>query len=179
MTFPAALADEFFVPALVDDFPERAHVEQVLEEIVRQRARLVGEDADAIAVLRMGGDGAESAHPADQYGHFGDRQAEQVRPVDQHVLGLHRRLGLEVVAEPVGEGLQRLPALGVELIFARIAASGGDRNRDVVAAVLGRLLDRRRTAEHDGIGHRNAAAKLVELIEDLGQFFRIVDLPVP
>jgi hypothetical protein len=60
-----------------------AHVEQVDEEVVGQRTDAVGEHAvPAAAVV-----GAEHAHAADQHGHLGGGEAEQLGTVEQHLLG--------------------------------------------------------------------------------------------
>ena len=73
---PAVLFREPFVHAVAGRVPLRAHVEQVDEEVVRQRTRLAGEDA-VLGVSRIR---AEHAQAADQNRHFGRRQPQQSVP---------------------------------------------------------------------------------------------------
>ena len=61
----------------------RVHVEQVHEEVRRQRADAIGEDA----VLGAAEIGAENAHAADENRHFRRRQREQLSLVDQQLFG--------------------------------------------------------------------------------------------
>jgi hypothetical protein len=63
--------------------PGDAHVEQVDEEVVREHAGAVGEDA----VRAAAGVGAEGAQAADEHGHLRRGQGEQLRLVDQQLLG--------------------------------------------------------------------------------------------
>ena len=97
----AVVADELLVAALVDHLPEGVVVEQVDEEVVGQLALAVGEDA----VRRVLVVGAEHAQAAEQHRHLRRRQAEQRGAVEQQLLGPHRMLGLEIVAEAVGRRL--------------------------------------------------------------------------
>src|SRR5689334_21994484 len=91
----AALAVAAFEDAVGCGLPLGRHVEQVDEEVVRQRARLPGEDA----VLGAAGIGAEDPQPADKDGHLGRRQGQQLSAVDKLLLGRQaRRLGPQVVA---------------------------------------------------------------------------------
>ena len=52
-----ASINALLVTALVDHFPDRAHVEQVYEEAVVQLARCFGEDTDPVAMLSVMADG--------------------------------------------------------------------------------------------------------------------------
>ena len=93
--------------------PGRAHVDQVDEEVIAQRARALREHA----VRRRPHVRAEHAQPADQHRHLGCRQRQQLRLVDQQ-LG---RLAFDARAHPVakaighrfqrGEGMPRRSAL--------------------------------------------------------------------
>ena len=84
--------------------PFRAHVEQVDEEVVGQRPRLLGEDA----VLGAAGIGAEHAQAADEHRHLRSGQRQQLRPIHQRLLRRHElRLAADVVAEAVGDRLER------------------------------------------------------------------------
>src|ERR1700675_41473 len=62
--------------------PLRIHVEQVDEEIIRQRLGPVGEDAVfGLPEVRLKG-----AHAADENYHLGASQCQQLRPIPQQVL---------------------------------------------------------------------------------------------
>ena len=62
--------------------PLRAHVEQVHEEVVGQRPGPLGEDAElGLPDVRV-----QDAQPADEHGHLGSGQRQQVRPIDQQML---------------------------------------------------------------------------------------------
>src|SRR6266478_2129538 len=62
--------------------PLRTHVEQVDEEIIRQRFRPVGEDA----VLGLPEVRVQGAHAADENRHLGGGQREQLRAIQQQLL---------------------------------------------------------------------------------------------
>src|SRR3954451_22560946 len=85
------------VSALVGRGPRRAELEQVDEEVVRQRADAVGEDTGR----RATGVGPQDAQAADEDRHLRGREAEQVGPVDEEVLGGHATRLADVVAEAV------------------------------------------------------------------------------
>ena len=82
--------------------PGRAHVEQVHEEVVRQRPGALGEDA----VLGLSEIGIQDSQAANENRHLRRRQRQQLRPVDQQFFGRHREFGLEVVAEPIRDRLE-------------------------------------------------------------------------
>ncbi len=67
---------------VIGRLPLRVHVEQIDEEVVRQRTGLLSEDA----VLRVAGIRAKYAQATDQYCQFGRRQPEQLRLIDQLLL---------------------------------------------------------------------------------------------
>ena len=178
------------VAALVNAFralgrlPFRAHVEQVDEEVVGQRPRLLGEDA----VLGPSGVGAEDAQAADENRHLRRGQPEELRLVEQGLLGGHELLRPPIVAEPVGPRLEHADRLDVRLLLRGVHASRREGNLDLMAAVLRRFLDRRAAAEHDQIGERHLLAALGRSVEvlldrlELGErrleLGGIVDLPV-
>ena len=97
-----AIAPFEHVRVFRDRLPLRAHVEQVDEEVVGQRLRLRGEDA----VLGAADVGTQHAHAADENRHLGRRERQELRPVDQQLLGRDRELAFQVVAEAVGERLE-------------------------------------------------------------------------
>src|SRR6059036_739681 len=90
-----AIAPFEHVLAVRGPLPLRAHVEQVHEEVVGQRFRPLGEDA----VLRPSDVGVQDAHAADEHRQLRRGQRQQLRPIDQQLLGRYRVLALEVVAE--------------------------------------------------------------------------------
>src|SRR5258706_3326838 len=89
----------------VRGLPIRAHTEQVDEEVVRQRLRLLGEGA----VLGPASIRTEHAQAADKNRHLRPRQPEQLRPIDQSLLRLHELvlLAVDIVAEAVGTRFER------------------------------------------------------------------------
>jgi hypothetical protein len=74
-------------------------------------------------VLRAAVIGAEHAQAADQHGHLRSAQLQQLGAVDQQLLGRHAEADLQIVAEAVGLGLERLEAVGVGLLLAGVAAA--------------------------------------------------------
>ncbi len=66
-----------------DGLPLRAHVQQVDEKVIGQRLRALGQNAMGRAVDV----GAKHPQAADQSGHLGGGQGEQLRLVDQQRLG--------------------------------------------------------------------------------------------
>src|SRR5438309_5469251 len=94
----------------------------------------------------------------------------------------------EVVAEAVGPRLEDGERLRVRPLLDGVRAAGRERHLQVVAGVLGRLLDRRAPSEHDQVGERDALAAPVlgtvelvadglQLLEDRRQLAGLVDLP--
>src|SRR2546425_10089770 len=82
--------------------PLRAHVEQVHEEVVGQRFRPLGKDA----VFRLSEVGVQGAHAADENRHLGRGQRQQLRPIDQQLLGWYGVLAPEVVSETIRDRLE-------------------------------------------------------------------------
>ena len=101
---------------------------------------------------------AEDAQAADEDRHLGGAQVEQVRPVDQQVLGGEAVALAEVVAEAVGDRLERGEGLHVRLLLRRVRAARREGDLDVEAGVLGGLLDARGTGEDDQVGERDPLA---------------------
>ena len=67
-------------------------------------------------------------------------------------------LALEVIAEAVRDRFQHGEGLHVRLLRRGVHAAGRERNRDLVAGVLRRLLDARATRQHDQVGQRDLLA---------------------
>jgi len=173
------LAVAAFISAVRGRMPLRAHVEQVDEEVVGERAYLGGEDA----VLGLAGIGAEHAQAADQHRHLRRREPHQLRTIDKGFFRLHELLlAADVVAEAVGTRLERRERGSIRLLLRRIHAARREGHLHVDAAVLGSLLDRSGAAEHDQVGQRDLLAGLLldrfELAEHFCQFRRLVHFPV-
>ena len=82
---------------------------------------VVGEDAERrLLVVR-----AQDAQAADEDRHLGGAQGQQVRPVEQQVLGRQPVALAEVVAEPVGGRLERGERLHVGLLLRRVRRGPG------------------------------------------------------
>src|SRR6185436_4097300 len=115
-------------------------------------------------------------------------QRQQLRPIDQQLLGRYRVLTTEVVSEAIRDRLEDGEGFRIGLRRRGIRASRREGHRHGVAAILRRLLDARATGQHDQVGQRDfLAARLsfVELVldalqrlEDLCQLGGLVDLPV-
>ena len=99
--------------------------------------------------------GLQYAHAADENGHLGRGQRQQVGPVQKQGLGRQLLSGSEVVAEPVGVGLEHLERLHVGLLLGGIRTPRRERDRDVVPGVLRRLLDGRAAAQDDQVRERD------------------------
>lgn len=164
--------------------PSSAHVEEIYEEIIRQLARALGEDAIGVAVpVRI-----ECAQTTDEDGQLGWGQAEKVRLVDEILLDLDACRRLAVVAEAVNLGLKVVDGVDLGLLLRGICAARGEGHCDIVAGVPGSLLDSGGTGKHDGVGQRNLLATrrgAVELLlhalngaEDLLQLLWVVGGPV-
>ncbi len=126
--------------------------------------------------------GAHHPQTADQDRHLGRRQAQQLRPVDQQLLGRDVETDLQIIAEPVGAGLQHLEAVHVGLLLRGVGAARREGDSHVVTAGPGRLLDADHAAQDNQVGHGDvqAARRLDVLIdlEDPGQLRGFVDVPV-
>ncbi len=164
--------------------PLRAHVEQVHEEVVGQRLGPLGEYAD----FRLPGVGVQNAHTADQHGHLGRGQRQQLRAIHQQLLRRPPVLAREVIAEAVCGRFEGGERVHVGLLLRRVRAPRREGNLDVVPGVLGRLLDGGASAENDHVGERDllpAGLRAVELrldllqgLQDLRQFGRVVHGPI-
>ena len=109
-------------------------------------------------MLGAAGIGAENAQASDQYRQFRRGQREQLRAVDQELLGLEHLLAAGVVAEPVGGRLEGLEGFDVGFILRRVHPARREGNLHIHSGVLRSLLDRRAAAENDEVGKRNLLA---------------------
>ena len=109
-------------------------------------------------MLRLTEVGVQDAQAADENRHLGRGQREQLRPVDEQLLGRHAYLPFVVVAESVGERFEDGEGLHVGLLLRGVHASRREGNRHGVAGFLRCLLDACAAAENDQIGKRDLLA---------------------
>ena len=102
--------------------------------------------------------GAEHPQAADQHRHLGRGQRQQVGPIDQQVLGRQPVSARVVVAEPVDGRLQGRERVDVRLLLGGVGAPRGERDLDVAAGGLRRLLDADAAREDDQVGQRDLLA---------------------
>ena len=158
------------------------HVEQVDEEVVRQRLGLLGEDA----VLGLPGVGAEHAQAADENRHLGRRQRQQLRPIHQRLLGRHELLdAADIVAEAVGTRLERREGLRVGLFLRRVHAPRREGNLHVDRRHPSPPFRPPRSRRERSGRRARPSAPAVELLLDRfelrqhrRELRRLVDLPV-
>ena len=70
--------------------------------------------------------GAEHAQAAHQHGHFRRAQPQQLRAVDQQLLGGHAVRDLQIVAEAVRLGLEHRETVRVGLLLRGVRPAGGE-----------------------------------------------------
>ncbi len=125
----------------------RAHVEQVDEEVVRQRLGPLGEDT----VRRLSG--VQHAQAADENRHFWSSQRQQLRPVHQRLLRQHELpLAADIVAKAVGTRFEWCEGFNIGLLLRCVHASRRERNLHGDTGFLRGLLDRRGASENDQVG---------------------------
>src|ERR1041385_8100424 len=117
--------------------PCRAHVEQIHEEVIRERPGPPGEDA----VLRLSNVGIQGAQAANENRHLRSAQGQQLRTIDQQFLCRYAVLCFEIVAEPISSRFEESKQVDVRLILRRISASWRERNIDIVTGIPRGLLD--------------------------------------
>ena len=143
--------------------PLRAHVEQVDEEVVRQRLGPVGEHAVAEPPVV----GVQHPHAADQHRHLGRGQRQQVGPVDQRVSGDSGVPALDVVAEPVERSARAPRTTPRRSAPARRRCGPARTEPSRRARRSRRLLDGGAPAEHDQVGERDPLAAGLAIVEVL------------
>ena len=99
--------------------------------------------------------GVQGTQAADEHGHLGGGQRQQVGPVQQQSLRRQLLSGSEVVAEPIGGRFEHGERLHIGLFLRGVRAARRERNRDVVPSVLRRLLDSRAAAQDDQVSERH------------------------
>ena len=99
--------------------PLRRHVEEVHEKVIGEGLRPIGKDA----VWRAAKVRLKYTQAAEEHCHFGSGEAQQLRLIDQQGLGGKSVVGLEVIAEAVGERLQHGEGGSIGLLLGGIHAS--------------------------------------------------------
>ena len=136
--------------------------------------------------LDAAGIGVEHAQAADQNRHFRRRQRQQLRPVDQQLLG---RIPAACRGDSCGSRRRPAPAerrSATSVCSCEASVRPGVKGTFTsLTGVLGRLLDGGAAAENDQVGERDLLAAGVELLLDrfelrqhLRQLGRLVDFPI-
>ena len=146
-------------PGRVGLLPDQIRVGQVPEEVRRQHADPVGEDAPVRPVVV----GVEGAQAAGQHHPFRRGQRQQVGLVEEHLLRRQtlRHLPepvIDVVAEAVHDGLQPLEHLDVGQVLRGIDPAGRERHLRLDPGVPSRFLHGDAAGEHDEVGQRDLLA---------------------
>ena len=109
-------------------------------------------------MLGPAGIGAKDTQAADQNSQFWRGQGQQLRAVDEELLGLETLLAAVVVAEPVSGWLSGSKySTSVSSCDASMRP-GVNGTFTSVPGLLRRLLDRRAAAENDQVGKRDLLA---------------------
>ncbi len=109
--------------------------------------------------------GIQDAHAADKHRHLGRGQRQQLRLVDQQLLGRYGVSGFQVVAEAVRDRFEHGEGVHIGLLLRGVHASRREGNRHVVAGVLRGLLDARAAAQDDQVGQRDLLAAGLRAVE--------------
>ncbi len=96
--------------------------------------------------------GVQDAHAADEDGHFGRGEGQQLGLIDEQCFGRDGVFGLEVIAEAVGDWFEDLEVFDIGLVLRGIHAAGGEGNCHVLAGVFSRLFDGCATGQNDEVG---------------------------
>src|SRR6476659_1863470 len=132
-------------------YPFGSRIEEVDEEVVRQRTRCRGEHTQRrLAVV-----GAEHTQAAEQHRHLASTQSQLARAVDEQVFRRHPRPYVDVVAECVHGRLERGEPFDVGPLLRCVRTSRPKRDLNVMTGPGGRLFDRGAPTEHDQIGQRD------------------------
>jgi hypothetical protein len=134
--------------------PLRAHVEQVHEEVVGQRFRTLGKDA----ALRLSEVGVQDAHATNENRHLGRGQRQQLRSIDQQLLGRYGVRAPEVVSEAIGGRFEDGDGVHIGLLRRGIHAFRCEGNRHGLTGILRRLLDVCATGQNDQVSERGLLA---------------------
>ena len=111
-----------------------------------------------------------------------------MRSVEEKLLACYRESFLLVVAEAISHWLQDSEGIDIGLLLRGIHTAGSEWHGQLVAGILGSLLDARATSEDDEVGERDFLAAGLDGIEfsldafkgfkDLGELLGLVDFPI-
>ena len=140
------------------------------------------------AVGGAAGVDVDSAEAAEEDGHLGRGEGEELRAVHQHLLRGDARLRFLVVAEAIRERLENRERGGIGLFGSGIGAAGAEGNAEGVACVFCGLLHAGTTGEDDEVGERDffaaglgaveRAADAFEGFQHLAELGGFVHLPI-
>ena len=112
--------------------------------------------------------GNQDAHAAHKNCHLWGRQRQQLRPIDQQLLGRYREFGLEVVSEPISDRFEHGEGLHIGLLLRGVHASRREGNRHILAGILRRLLDAGASGKNDQVSEGDLLpARLAALLNAL------------
>ena len=116
--------------------------------------RLLGKNA----VLGLSEVGVQHAHAANEHRHLWCGQCQQLRLVDQQLLGRYSIFGFEVVAEAVRLRLEHSEGGRIGLLLRGVHASRREGNGHLVTGIFRSLLDARATGQNDQVSQRDLLA---------------------
>src|SRR3989441_7729817 len=115
------------------------------------------------------------------------RSRQQLRPIDQQLLGRYRVLALEVVAEAIRDRFEHGEGVRIGLLRRGVHASRREGDLHVVAGLLRGLLDACATRQDDQVGERDLLAARLRAVEfaldalqsrqHFRELIRLVDFP--
>ena len=163
--------------------PFGLHIQQIDEKVVAELSGIGGK----YAVGRLARICVQRTQTTDQHRHFRHRQREHVSLVDQRVGRSEIGTRSIIVAEAIGLGFKIGEGCRIGLCLRGVDPSGRERQADLVAGLVRRLLDCGIAAEYDQVGERDLLATLGALVEilldrfqrakDLRQFRFVIDRP--
>src|SRR5690606_14342411 len=106
--------------------PLGANVNNVDEEVRGELAWSMGKDTP-VRGLAVDAENAQAAH---EHGHLWSGQGEHIRLVQETLLGTQPVPAPIVVAEAVGNGLERLERLRIGLLLRGVGPTGSERDGD-------------------------------------------------
>ena len=126
--------------------------------------------------------GIQGAHAAYQNGHLRRSQGEQLRLIDQQLLGRYGVSLLLIVAEAVGDRLEHREGLYIGLLLCGIHTARRKGHTYLDTCLFSRLFDSRATGQYDQIGQRHRLGEGIlnrfQFREHLGQLIRLIGFPM-
>ncbi len=141
--------------------PFRIHVEEVDEEVIGECAAVFGEDTE----VGVTDGGSEDAQAADEHGHFGGGECEELGAVDEAFGCRPGGFRIDVVTEPVFFGFEDREGFDVGHVLGGIGTSRGEGHIDFVSGFTGGVLHGGVTAEDDEVGEGDAFFTALGVIE--------------